>query len=278
MQPPIESLELPPHRLLQAAETRDLEEFLRLAFPPEWAGIAARIIETGAEMAAEKCGWAPRWSKIPPTVRTGTADLETATKSVIFRVHDCLHQLWGLPHPGSFSVDDFYYYKRAQMCGEVAVLTLTEFVYCDYLRRQYRELANLIWSRNAIPMLEGPLAGKSTEQIAMRLDDILHKQRRPKWVRDNPYALAFVEDYVPMLEKDRHQIDQNWEAMKAANWLPEGAPKAKFGVGLDGLELTVWMIRDFEHLLSSSTDVDHALAQFNRERRARLVLPRGWVS
>jgi len=266
------------HPLQRASESRDLEEFLNLAFPSDWGGIAARIVETGAEMSVEKCGWAPRWSKIPPTVRKGSASIETAAKSVIFRVHDCLHQLWGLPHPGSFSEDDFYYYKRAQMCGEVAVLTLTEFVYCDYLRRQYPELAPLIWSRNAIPLLEGPMAGKSTEQVAMRLDDLLHKKSRPKWVRENPIALAFVEDYVPMLERDREQIDLNWAAMKAANWLPEGAPKAKFGPSLDGLELTVWMIRDFEHLISSSPDIDRALAAFNRERRARLVLPPGWAS
>jgi hypothetical protein len=264
--------------MLAAAESRDLETFLSIAFPPAWSGIAARIIETGAEMAPETCGWAPRWSRIPPTVRRGNQDLDTATKSVIFRVHDCLHQLWGLPHPGSFSTDDFYAYKRAQMCGEVAVLTLTEFAYCDYLRRTFPEVESLIWKRNAIPLLDGPLAGKSLAQVAMRLDELLHKKTRPKWVRDNPIALAFVDDYVPMLERDRQQIDQNWAVMKAANWLPEGAPKAKFGPDLDGLELTVWMIHDFEQLLSSSRDIDYALAAFNRQRRARLELPAGWVS
>ena len=266
------------HPILQANASRDLAEFLTLAFPPEWGGIRARILETGAEMSAERTPWAPRWSMISPTVRKGTEDLDTATKSVIFRVHDCLHQLWGLPHPTAFSQEDFFYYKRAQMCGEVAVLTLTEFVYCDHLRRLYPEIASLIYSRNAVPLLETHLAGKSVAQIAMRLDDLLHKKSRPLWVRNDPIATAFVEDYVPMLETDRHQIDGNWNAMKEANWLPVGAPKAKFGPGLDGLELTVWMIDDFHHLLSSSPDVDWPLAHFNRERRRQLVLPPGWVS
>lgn len=266
------------HPIQRASESRTIEDFLSLAFPPEWGGIRARIIETGAEMAPEPCGWAPRWSLIPPTVRKGTGDLHTATKSVIYRIHDSLHQLWGLPHPGKYTIDDFYYFKRAQMCGEVAVLTLTEFVYCNYLRRQYPELEGFIRSRNAIPMMDTHLAGKSVEQIAMRLDDLLHKKSRPRWVREDPIATAFVDDYVPMLEKDRQQIDINWEAMKAAQWSPDGAPKARFGPGLDGLELTVWMIRDFEHLLSSSSDIDWPLAHFNRERRTKLVLPPGWVS
>lgn len=266
------------HPLLIANETRSIGEFLAHAFPPKWGGIRARILETGVEMSPEACPWAPRWSKISPTVRKGSADLHTATKSVIFRVHDCLHQLWGLPHPGSFSEEDRYYYKRAQMCGEVAVLTLTEFVYCDYLRREYPELQGLIWGRNAIPLLETHMAGKSLQQIAMRMDDLLHKGSRPRWVREDPIATAFVDDYVPMLERDRQQIDINWDAMRAAHWTPEGAPKARFGPHLDGLELTVWMIQDFEHLLSSSEDVDWALAEFNRERRSKLILPPGWAS
>lgn len=118
----------------------------------------------------------------------------------------------------------------------------------------------------------------NTEQIAMRLDGLLHKKIRPRWVRENSYAVAFVEDYVPMLETGRQQIDQNWAAMKAVGWLPDGAPKARFGRELDGLELTVWMIRDFEHLLTSHDEPDMALVEFNRQRRRKLVLPEGWVS
>lgn len=266
------------HTLVRAAKTSDIMEFLMLAFPPEWEGIAARILETGAEFSTEPCGWAPRWSKIPMTCRYGDGDVETAMKSVIFRVHDCLHQLWGLPHPGAFTIDDQYYYKRAQMCGEVAVLTLTEFFYCHYLYEQYPELESALWSRNALPLLFGPLSGKTKVQVAMRLDGLLHKKIRPRWVREDKYATAFVEDYVPMLEEDRRQIDINWAAMKDNKWFPNDAPKAKFGRDLDGLELTVWMVEDFIHLLSSHANPDWALVEFNRERRSKLVLPPGWAS
>lgn len=266
------------HDLIRASATTNIQEFMRLTFPEEWSGIAARILETGAEMAEGGCKWAPRWSLIPSTMRYGEGDLVTAMKSVIFRAHDCLHQLWGLPHPNWFTEEDFYYYKRSQMCGEVAVLTLTEFVFCEHLSKKYPELAEALWNRNALPLKEGPLKRCSTEQIAMRLDGILHKKIRPKWVRENAHATAFCDDYVPMLETDRQQIDQNWEAMKRAGWHPHQAPKARFGRHLDGLELTVWMIRDFEHLLDSHQEPDMALVHFNRERRRRLVLPEGWVS
>jgi hypothetical protein len=266
------------HVLETAANTTNITQFLEIAFPPEWKGIAARILETGVTMSDAPCKWAPRWSQIPPTKRYGDGTLQTHAKSIIFRVHDCLHQLWGLPHPGDFSEEDFYYYKRGQMCGEVAVLTITEFVYAKWLYDTVPELREMIWHRNALPLLEGPLKGKSLEQLAMRLDGLLHKKIRPRWVRENPWATNFCDDYVPMLEKDRAQIDINWEAMKRMNWKPDGIPKARFGRNLDGLELTVWMIHDFEHLLSSHPEPDWALVRFNRERRRNIILPAGWVS
>jgi len=268
------------HDIVTASQTQDIEEFMQFVFPSAWKGIAARILETGATFADGMCKWAPRWSKIPQTKRRGENKVEDAFKSIIFRVHDCIHQLWGLPHPTNFSEDEFHYYKRTQMCGEVAVLTLTEFLFVSHLFSSYPRQRDLLWNRNALPLMgkDGPLAGKSTVQVAMRLDDLLHKKSRPKWVRDNKHAIAFVDDYVPMLEKDREQIDHNWAAMQAANWFPTNAPKARFGRHLDGLELTIWMIEDFLHLMSTDPTVDTALMEFNRERRSKIVLPQGWDS
>jgi len=266
------------HNIEAAAKTQDLEEFLKLAFPPNWSGISARILETGAEMVNSNCKWAPRWSKIPATIRVGEKSIDTNLKSVIFRVHDCIHQLWGLSDPGTFSVDDFYNYKRSQMCGEVAVLTLTEFVYCKYLYDTYPELQDVLWSRNALPMLSNQLSHLNVSQIAMRLDGMLHKIVRPRWIREDSYATAFVDDYVPMLQKDRDQIDHNWNVMKESKWHPKDAPTARYGRGLDGLELTVWMIQDFEHMLTTHSEPDRILMNFNRARRANLVLPEGWQS
>lgn len=260
----------------RAFETRDIREFLALVFPPEWASVAARIAESGVTMSDGPCAWAPRWSPVPPTVRVGPTTHETAVKSCIYRAHDCIHQLWGLPLPSAdFSEEDFYVYKRAQMCGEVAVLTLTEFLLCSRLLESGwpRET---ITRRNAVPMLEGPLRGRSVEQIAARLDEILHKKIRPKWLRDSVPASAFADDYVPMLEHDRRCIDHNWQLMKVSNWRPCEAPNVRYSPSLSGLELTTWMVRDFYHLLDTDPDVDEPLAAFNRERRASIVLPAGW--
>lgn len=199
-------------------------------------------------------------------------------KSCIFRVHDCIHQLWGLPMPSErLDENDFYEYKRAQMCGEVAVLTLTEFAFAEYwYRERKQDMGVLFWDRNAIPMLKGPLAGKSTLQVAQRLDELLHKKTRPRWVREHKASTAFVNDYVPMLEFDRTNVDHNWALMKAANWRPVGAPNSRYSPDLDGLELTQWMINDFFHLMDTDDKVDEPLRDFNRKRREGIVLPAGW--
>ena len=110
----------------------------------------------------------------------------------------------------------------------------------------------------------------------MRLDGLLHKEVMPKWARDNEHARAFAVDMVPMLRKDRELIDQNWQAMLDRHWLPGGLPNARYSPNLDGLELTVWMIEDFKHLLRTGSEVDEDLAKFNRQRRSELRLPAPW--
>ncbi|MCH9682936.1 MAG: hypothetical protein K0V04_15980 [Deltaproteobacteria bacterium] len=267
--------------LLEAYDIFEIDQFLDRVFPPQWAGIAARILETGATMSPTPCLWAPRWTPVPPTQRIGRCDDESRMRSIIFRVHDCLHQLWGLPHPGDLeSADDFRYYKRAQMCGEIAVLTLCEFVYVDWLYQSFPELSAWIEGRCAVLMLRKALRGKSTTQVALRLDEFLHKNHVSRWVREDEHARAFAEYYTPMLQKDRDAIDQCWAAMKAEpGWVERAlaaAPKARFADTLSGLELTCWMIADFEHLLSTTPEPDWALAHWNRERRATIELPRGW--
>ena len=262
---------------IEAFNTRDVVTFMKLLFPKRWDGVIARIAETGVEFDTGMCHWAPRWSKIPLTVRKGKTEEETAIKSCIFRVHDCLHQLWGLPLPSErMDESDFYLYKRSQMCGEVAVLTLTEFEFCNHIYEKYPEHRGLIWKRNAIPLLKGPLVSKTTLQIALRLDDILHKKSRPKWVRDCAEATAFADDYVPMLETDRRNIDNNWDIMKHNKWLPVGAPNSRYDQNLDGLELTTWMITDFFHQCGTDSVIDQELREFNRTRRAKIIIPDGW--
>ena len=268
----------------EAFETRDITTFMEIIFPEEWGAITARITETGATMSPDMVGWQPKVSLIAPTVRLGKNDLETHVKSCLFRAHDCIHQMWGLPLPTkSFSHEDFMDYKRAQMCGEVAVLTLTEFALAPSFRERFTGvpddhviLSDLITSRNADGMLRGPLRGKTMAQIAARLDGLLHKKVRPSWVRSHGPSMAFCDDYVPMLEHDRRIIDHNWELMKLANFRAEDAPNVRYSPDLDGLELTSWMVTDFFHQMNTGTDIDLGLTKFNVERRSKVCFPELW--
>lgn len=261
----------------EAAETKDVKRFLELIFPEEWQPVASRIVESGVEFADGMCDWAPRWSKIPFTVKKGHSVLEASLKSCLFRVHDCIHQLWGLPIPSKdFTEDDFFLFKRAQMCGEVAVLTISEFILASHLYEKYPVTRDLLDKRCAISMLNSPLKGKSPIDIAMRLDDVLHKKNRPKWLRDHEDSIKFADYYVPMLEADRVGIDHNWECMKREQWIPTQAPNTRYSSNLDGLELTIWMVTDFFHQMKTDTKIDYALAEFNRERRSKIIFPTGW--
>jgi hypothetical protein len=261
----------------KAFHTRNVQEFINLVFPDEWAGVGARIIETGVQFSDEIGPWAARWTPVPPTVKYGKNDHETHVKSIFFRLHDLLHQLFGIPVPVDFSDDEFYMFKRSVMCSEVAVLTLTEFIFGKHVYDNFPDLRPLIESRNAVPMLFGPLKGKDVFEIAARMDDILHKKSFPKWVRDSGPSVAFYNDYVPMLERDREDLDHQWSVMKRLNWTPkDNALAIRYDKNLDGLELTIFMIREFLHQCKTAPIVDISLAEFNRKRRANIILPKPW--
>lgn len=259
-----------------AFNTTDVREFMSLIFPAKWKSISARIIETGVTIGKDN-QFAPRWTPIPLTIRYGQGPLQTFVKSCIYRSHDLIHQLWGLPIPGAqFTEEDFYSYKRAQMCGEMVVLMFTEFILCKHLAKLHPVIKDIIWKRNAMPMLEGPLQGRTPYQIAARLDNILHQHKRPKWLREHKESTAFANDYVPMLEGDRAMVDHNWALMKKLNWLPIGAPNSRYSPMLDGMELTLWMVNDFFHLMDTDATIDEDLAAFNLNRRSKIHLPEGW--
>lgn len=265
----------------KAFNTTDLEEFISLTFPDEWQPLVARIMESGVTFGdvENQPQFAPKWSMIPFTKRFGETEPETWVKSCLFRVHDVLHQLWGLPVPNEFTKQSFYNFKKSWACAEIAVLTLTEFVYADWLYQTQAEwVKNLLDGRNAILMKNTTeLSGKSTRDIAIRLDGLLHKKLRPLWVRDNEHAMKFCDDYVPMLEEDRTNIDWNWELLKKQpKRFFKKLPNQRYSNNLDGLELTAFMIDDFYHLLNTDTTIDKTLMNFNRERRKDIVMPDGW--
>lgn len=268
--------------VFKAYNCKNIETFLECVFPEEWKPIASRIIESGAELSENPdCKFAPKWSLIPMTIRESRKNdnLETCVKSIIFRVHDCLHQLWGLPVPKNFSDKEFYYFKRVWMCSEVSVLTLTEFFYCNWLYETQPDLRNILEKRNTLLFKKSTrLRSKTMLETASILDELLHKKTIPLWIRENTYALEFIEDYVYMLEEDRKNIDHNWIILKNQedkqylNLLPN----QRYGKNLDGRELTEWMIKYFLILFETDENIDRNLTNFNRERRKLVKLPDTW--
>jgi hypothetical protein len=267
--------------LEKAYNCTNLKEFIHEVFPEEWASIGARIIESGAEFIENCDKFAPRWTHIPLTNRISkSGDMsETWLKSIIFRVHDCLHQLWGLPVPRVFNDEERRQFKRMWMCAEVSVLTITEFIYCHWLYDTQPHLKVFLEKRNTL-MFQGTtaLAHKNPIDLATRLDQLLHKKIKPDWVRENEYARKFIDDYVPMLEQDRQNIDHNWKLLveqKDKSYL-NVLPNQRYAKDFDGLELTRWMITDFYHLMDTDSQIDIELAKFNHERRCKVNLPDTW--
>lgn len=275
--------------LKRAFQTRDVAEFMDLVFPPSWGGIKARIIETGVIFVDENDArekvekFALGWSFITPTMRMSKRDNERETwfKSIIFRVHDVLHQLFSLFVPKTWDDQELHSLKRMWMCAEVAVLTLTEFVYCQWLYDTQEHLREFLEHRNTLLFKNTTqLSGKSPQDIASVLDQLLHLKARPKWVTDSDHGLKFLEDFVPMLQEDRINIDHNLRILreqKNKEYL-KFMPTPCYGWHLDGRELTVWMIKYFETLLDTGSEVDWMLTSFNQTRRSHINLPDSWNS
>lgn len=244
---------------------------MELAFPPSWGGLAARILETGVDYKFNSTSWMPRVSSIPYTVKTSKRNqVENDLASVFFRVHDCIHQLWGVP----WHSNDRSYYKRVQMAGEVAVLGLTEFYFGGLLWDTCPELRELIEARGAVPIFQNFLR-KDIESAVIRIDLWLHRMVDP----ENPTQghIDWIKDYRQMLNDDRDYIDQNWELMTSLSWKPTGAPTCPIPQHLDGMEVSLWMVRDFLHQLKTTPLVDQGLVEFNRSRRNKIILPKGFI-
>lgn len=268
----------------------DLERFMRITFPRQWAPLIARILETGA-VYEETSKFAPKWSTVPFMERKGSTDTETQLKSVLFRVHDCLHQLWGLPIPEKFDEDDRREFKKMWMCAEVAVFTISEFFYAQWLYDTQPYLRDYLEKRNTLLFKNAPqMRNLSIRDTMMMVDHLLHQCQKkqfdaetrysllPDWVKKNKHAMIFVEDFSAMLRQDRVNIDCNWALLlqqKDKSYL-QHIPNQSYSRQLEGLQLTLWMADNFENQLNTGLEVDRELAMFNQERRRKVNLPDGW--
>ncbi len=103
------------------------------------------------------------------------------------------------------------------------------------------------------------------------------KKIRPLWVRENEHAMKFCDDFVPMLQEDRDNIDWNWKILfHEKESFFKNLPNQRYSNELDGLELTAFMIDDFYHLLNTDSEIDKGLMNFNKNRRSKIHIPKDW--
>lgn len=266
----------------------DLETFMRMTFPPHWESLIPRILETGA-IYEETSKFAPRWSPIPFTRRFGSAGKETSLKSIIFRVHDCLHQLWGLPIPKigddeKKNEKERISFKKMWMCAEMTVLTIIEFFYTQWLYDTQPYLREFLEKRNTLLFKHTTqLSNASMEETAIVLHQMLYEacddiDKLSLWIRENEYAMIFYKDFSEMFRQDRKNIDCNWVLLmqqEDKKYL-QNVPHQTYDKDLDGLQLTLWMIKHFNIMLGTGHDIDVGLMKYNQSRRQSVNLPDTW--
>jgi hypothetical protein len=267
--------------IYQAFNTRDLEIFMNLMFPKSWKPVIYTILESGAIMSKDNCHWAPKWSMVPPTIRGNLQEneLDCMVRSCIFRVHDCIHNLWGLHMPGNmYSELDRINYKKSQMAGEIAVLGITEFVYCRHLLDMHPSLHKIIIERDAIKMTQGVMKNGSLDSIVLKLNQILYENIYPSWINSDVNTLNFINYYRPMLERDRQGVDNNWEILKINRQIQNNCSDDKYDNTLTGGELSLWMCRNFNMILNDkSKKLSSNVVEKNRMlRNASNVFPDNW--
>ena len=266
------------NKLYRAASAEDIYSFMDELFPSDWGGVKSRITETGVKLTKTPEPWLIGFSDISFTQKSGSTYLESLLKSCLFTAHDCFHNLWGLPYIDDFSDESFDLFKKAQMSGEVAVLCVTEFFLAKELVKSMPELKYIVEKRCAIQMISngGDLYQITPRDLAGRLDEVIHTGMDQFWVRKSKIASDFFGYYIPMLQKDRENIDANWEIMKKNNFIPNAFPNVRYNVNLTGAELTKWMVEDFLYMKTTDMHIDYELAEFNHKRRRAMKVPSGW--
>lgn len=265
--------------IIKAYKSETLLEFMKELYPVNWGGICARIIETGVSFTEEDEPWLIGVSDIQKTVRKGNTYVESILKSVLFMAHDTFHNLWGLPYIKDFDLNNQEFFMKAQMCGEIAVLTVTEFILAKQIKKRHKELGSLIDKRNAVPMMNygEELYHLSPRDLATRLESILKDGKYQKWIYNTDTGMNFFNDYIPMLQKDIRNILQNWDTMKRYNFIPNALCNNRYNSNMSSSELTQWMLDDFMHQRNSDGNIDYELSEFNRNRRKRMVVPTEWI-
>jgi len=163
-------------------------------------------------------------------------------------MHDLFHQISPVEVSGKYDEDSRVQFKKSSMCGEVAVLYLTEFRYAEALAEAKPEWEEDIRERKSLPLLDlmrrkGVLAWE--DQVAC-LDNLLYGDSFFPFLQGEPEVKDFIEDYWSMFERDRGFLDHNWELLKGDKWEPKRV--ISYDPTLNHLELTKHMVKIFLYI------------------------------
>lgn len=178
-------------------------------FGVPWRNMITRGIQNGAYWSAPKGCWLAARTGIPVTKKSNKF------KEIIYQVHDWFHQHTPSLSPSNFDEREGVYWTTSQISGEIAVLAYTEFFFvADEVDRLWDE--EQAASRLALPFLS-KLQSPDVSEMADILYRLLVLGERPNWARSRE-AVAFLNDYQPMLDLDSRMIKRYWECISETKW------------------------------------------------------------
>jgi hypothetical protein len=255
--------------------------------PIQWSGVYSKIIENGASFGYnKKIDWLPGWSDISTTEKLSKkSDLDEAIfKSVVYRFHDVIHNIWIFPNIAIKDEHDAALYKKIQMAGEIATLAVTEFfwlsnLYYDISSDKYKEF---IRKRNAQKIFGAKIKRMSIYSVAKHISLMAGEGSR-EGSFSGTICEDFASDYFRMLEEDRNMIDTNTFLIKKDGWSPSSQelyiPPEKDYESSE--EAMIRRMLTYFMKLYKNPNFEHNknLRRLNLERKSKMnQFPIGWSS
>jgi hypothetical protein len=270
----------------KAYNTKDVFEFCNIIMP-EWRGVVTKILENGTEFNSfEKSDWLPGWSSISLSKRLSKINVidDMIFKSVVYRFHDIIHNLWIFPNLKISNVEDELLYKKIQMAGEVTTLVITEFFWlCNLFDKiESDKYKQYIEKRNAYKIYGKEIKNISIHEIGDYVS-LMVGEGSKKDAFKNTLSEDFADDYYRMLENDRVMIDKNIKIIKKQNWTPANdnfyVPQ-KFMYDISEKDLVRFMLSEFMDLYENPKhNFNYANRNENLVRRRNMnKFPSGWAS
>lgn len=241
-----------------AFHTQDVNKFVEIMTPKEWVNLVPVFKSLNLKFEKD-CGWIPGLTNIPLTTRGSDADFPNKViRSVMFRYHDVLHNLWGQPTEKSTYVD-------VQIAGEFVVLVLSE---CWHGKLMYEsscaEVKEILECKEAIKLHDSFLVGKTKKQTALELESIFF--HGAEFTTTCKYTNKFINYFRPMLLQDFENSTSNLKLFEELGLKEECITKYK-----KDENMICQMMDNFESLVKGEGDLLYTPIKHKLRK-----LPKGW--